>query len=114
MPSALRPGQKVMLTGEVLYCLRPGIDVALDCGDDDRWIAYNVPLSALTPVVEPEPSWVPGDVVRIDGANSMLFEYAAYRRWRPANDGWPMARSELSQRWREGCVEVIYRKEADK
>ena len=114
--SALRPGQKVTLSGEVLaLACRTGLDVAFDCGDDDRWIAYNVPASALTPVVEPEPVWSPGDVVRIDGVNHML-------RTDGIRPGWssPDVRTNVisgqnfSELWREGRVVVVYRKEADK
>ena len=112
--SALRPGQKVTLTGEVLAC-GTGLDVALDCGDDDRWIAYNVPASALTPVVEPEPVWSPGDHVRIDGVDYMLRDSVHHGFWWLSCAGHgDLEPRRFSQCWREGRVVVVYREEADK
>ena len=110
--SALRPGQKVTLSGTVQQQY-----------DDDYWDVrvdgsgtIGVKASALTPVVEPEPVWSPGDVVRIDGVNHMLRELLnpqGYRIWWGPR-GETLHVGLFSERWSEGRVVVVYRKEADK
>ena len=114
--SALRPGQKVTLpawvksTGLERAWIEFG-GIAYVAADSNE---INVPLSALTPVVEPEPVWSPGDVVRIDGVNHMV-RGTRCDRWIPCDEaGAPVRPQDFSQRWAEGRVVVVYRKEADK
>ena len=106
--SALRPGQKVHVPDAIVLGVNTRYDWAnVRVGEH----VVCLPASALTPVVEPEPTWSPGDVVRIDGVNYMLIGNV----WRHASDGGlPLFRGSLSECWREGRVVVVYRKEADK
>ena len=109
--SALRPGQSVTLTGTIQ---RRNPDNSYTVLLTDGTLRY-FPASALTPVVEPEPTFMPGDVVRIDGVNHML-------RTDGIRPGWlsPDVRTNVisgqnfSELWREGRVVVVYRKEDDK
>src|SRR5690348_6447625 len=111
MSSALRPGQPVGLEGIVDHVLPDGTIVVRF---RNGMMTYADP-PALTPVVEPEPQWSPGDVVRIDGVNYMLREYSADLWWYPAVTGRDALRPTVFSRvWAEGRVEVIYRKGADK
>ena len=109
--SALRPGQKVTLSGTVL---RRYDDEWYQTQVDGATTTSMVRASALTPVVEPEPTFEPGDVVRINGINYMLCGSGAFTRWRPANDGWPLTPGNFSALWTDDRVVVVYRKEADK
>lgn len=108
--TALRPGQKVTLTGTVLRHYEADYwDVRVDGA------VFGVKASALTPAVDPEPTWTPGDVVCIDGVNHMLRTDGIQRGWSS-----PDARTNLidernfSELWSEGRVVVVYRKEDDK
>lgn len=116
--SALRPGQKVTLTGTVQEVPEPHegcVGVRID--GDYETLPYRLFLySALTPVVEPEPTWTPGDHVQIDGVDYMLHELLnpqGYRIWCGPR-GETLHVGLFSERWSEGRVVVVYRKEADK
>ena len=120
MSSALRPGQKVKLTGTVESIPGPcneGCAYVLVDGDYDGSSVRSFPYAALTPVVEAEPQWVPGDVVRIDGKRNYMLcrRIDGVLQWITSDDGYvALPIEELSSRWHEGRVEIVYRKEADK
>ena len=115
--SGLRLGQKATLTGTVIGVQGRAIELEVR-ESGENYVGWNhivVDASALTPVVEPEPQWSPGDVVRIDGVTYVLFCTGIGQRWIPSVRGEPrLAFDAFSQAWSEGRVVVVYRKEADK
>lgn len=104
-----RPGQKVSLSGTVTGDGGNGWSFVSVDGSDAMG-EYSFQTAALTPVVETEPVWSPGDHVQVDGVDYMLIGYA----WNASDGGLPLFRESLSQCWQEGRVVVVYRKEADK
>ena len=104
----LRVGQKVTLSGTVQQQYAAEYwDVAVKGS-----CVIGVHASCLTPVVDPEPPFTPGDVVSIDGVNYMLRKLRypqGYRLW-CGGRGETMAPDVFSRHWSEGRVQVIHRK----
>ena len=122
--STLRPGQKVTLTGTVESIPGPcneGCAYVLIDGDYDGSSVRSFPYAALTPVVEPEPQWEPGQRVQLTGVRGDVREllHAVIGEderhvWINTKTGFDALPAYVSESWREGRVEVVYRKEADK
>ena len=114
MSSALRPGQRVKLTGVVESIPGPldeGCARVIIDGDGEMRGRRSFPYSALTPIVEPMPDFKPGEVVRYDGENYMLRDDEV---WIPCNCDldW-LSLETMSERWAESRVEVVYKAGSD-
>ena len=112
MTTKLRVGQKVHIADGVIT----GVNTPYEWANVDiDGVFARVPWSALTPVVDPEPSWTSGDVVSIDGENWMLrSDRYGILFWSCAKQDRTLYRDDFSRAWFEGRVEVIYRKGAEK
>lgn len=108
----LQVGQKVTLSGTVASPDAGHFTDLVGVVIDGIAATYWFRADLLTPVVEPEPQWSPGDVVSIDDETYMHRVYRSHSYWSCAN----VARtvfypSEFSQAWSEGRVVIIHRKE---